>query len=325
MPRIHATIHPSSTKERFTKDPAATGALRVTLGAVLISFSAVFVKLAHVSPTVSGVYRTLIGGAVLFVILAIRREPIWKGGFFFLVAVVLGFIFALDIFFWHLSIHYVGPGLATILANFQVFLLALYGVVVLGERMSVRTMMAIPMAFLGLFLLAGIHWHQLGVVYRWGVFMGLAAAVCYAAYLLVLRKLQSMPDTPSPMANLAVISLVSGLLLGIVAWQRNESFMIPDLQSLLSLGAYGLLSQVCGWLLITSGLPYVRSSLIGLLILLQPSLSFSWDILFFNRQTDFFGVIGVAISLAAIYLGTTVSKTKRKAMDNPPADGPHFS
>ena len=283
----------------------------VTAGAVLISFSAVFVKLAHVSPTISGVYRTLIGGAVLFIILIFRGESIWKGGFFFLVAVVSGLIFALDLFFWHKSIHYIGPGLATILANFQVFLLAFFGVVVLGESMSTRTMMAIPLAFLGLFLLAGIHWQQLGKVYRWGVFMGLAAAVCYAAYLLVLRKLQSMPESPSPMANLAVISLVSGFLLGLVAWQRNESFMIPDLQSLLSLGAYGLLCQVCGWLLITTGLPRIRSSLAGLLILLQPSLSFTWDILFFNRQTDLYGLIGAFIALTAIYLGSTVKETKK--------------
>jgi drug/metabolite transporter (DMT)-like permease len=113
------------------------------------------------------------------------------------------------------------------------------------------------------------------------------------------------------MANLAVISLVSGLLLGLVAYQQRESFTIPDLQSLFSLGAYGLLSQVCGWLLITNGLPRIRSSLAGLLILLQPSLSFTWDILFFDRPTDFFGVMGAVIALTAIYLGTT-AKVRRK-------------
>jgi len=288
-----------------------SGALRVTSGAILISFSAVFVKLAHVSPTISGVYRTLIGGVALLVILAFRGESIWKGGFFFFMAVIAGFIFALDIYFWHNSIHFVGPGLATILANFQVFLLALFGVFVLGERLSVRTMMAIPMAILGLFLLAGIHWAQLGQNYQLGVFLGLAAAACYAAYLLVLRKLQTLENTPSPMANLAVISLVSGLLLGIVAWHQSESFIIPDLQSFFSLGAYGLLSQFIGWLLITTGLPRIPSSLAGLLILLQPSLSFTWDILFFNRQTDLYGVIGAFIALTAIYLGSTMKETKK--------------
>jgi drug/metabolite transporter (DMT)-like permease len=287
----------------------------VTTGAILISFSAVFVKLAHVSPTISGVYRTLIGGVVLFFILLIRRDSIWKGGFFFLVAVCLGFIFALDIYFWHTSIHFVGPGLATILANFQVFLLALFGVLVLRERLSVTTMLAMPMALLGLYLLAGIHWGHEGHNYKLGVFSGLAAAACYAIYLLVLRKLQSFKNTPSPMANLAVISLVSGILLGIWAWSRSDSFLIPDIQSLFSLGAYAVLSQVCGWLLITNGLPHVRSTLVGLIILLQPSLSFIWDILFFNRQTDLYGIIGACIALAAIYLGTTMKEPKIRDID----------
>ena len=37
----------------------------VAAGAVLISFSAVFVKLAHVSPTMAGFYRTFFGGIML--------------------------------------------------------------------------------------------------------------------------------------------------------------------------------------------------------------------------------------------------------------------
>lgn len=312
MPNLPIKIHSLFRNAWFSENPAASGALIVTAGAILISFSAVFVKLAHVSPTISGVYRTLVGGVVLLIIMLLRREPIWHGGFFFLIAVILGFIFALDIFFWHKSIHYVGPGLATILANFQVFLLALFSVFVVGERLSMRTMIAIPMAFLGLFLLAGIHWGQLGQNYKLGVFLGLAAAACYAAYLLVLRKLQTLENTPSPMANLAIISLVSGLLLGILAWHRSESFLIPDLQSCFSLGAYGVLSQVCGWLLITTGLPHIRPTLAGLIILLQPSLSFTWDILFFNRQTDHYGVFGAFIALTAIYLGTTGKESKKK-------------
>ena len=46
-----------------------SGALMVAAGAVLISFSAVFVKLAHVSPTMAGFYRTFFGGIMLLIIL----------------------------------------------------------------------------------------------------------------------------------------------------------------------------------------------------------------------------------------------------------------
>jgi drug/metabolite transporter (DMT)-like permease len=288
-----------------------SGALMVAAGAVLISFSAVFVKLAHVSPTMAGFYRTFFGGIMLLIILVLRREALWKGVSFLFLGIFCGLAFSLDLFFWHKSIHYVGPGLATILANFQVFLLALYGVLVLREPVSIRTMVAIPLAFFGLFLLAGIHWRQLGEAYRLGVVLGLATAGCYAVYILSLRKLQSQKNAPSAMANLAVISIVSALLLGSSAWVQNDPFGIPDLQSIFSLVAYGLFSQVIGWVLITRGLTRLRSSLVGLLILLQPALSFTWDILFFRRETDLFGVVGAVLALTAIYLGTTVSAVKK--------------
>ena len=189
--------------------------------------------------------------------------------------------------------------------------MALYGALVLREPVSIRTMAAIPLAFFGLFLLAGIHWRQLGEAYRLGVFLGLATAACYAVYILALRKLQSQRNAPSAMANLAVISMVSALLLGSAAWVQNDPFAIPDLQSIFSLVAYGLFSQVIGWVLITKGLTRLRSSLVGLLILLQPALSFTWDILFFHRETDLFGVVGAVLSLTAIYLGTTVKAVKK--------------
>ena len=98
----------------------------------------------------------------------------------------------------------------------------------------------------------------------------------------------------SPTISGVYRTLIGGVVLIII-------ILIRDIQSLSSLGAYGVLSQVCGWLLITNGLPLVRSTLAGLIILLQPSLSFIWDILFFNRQTDLYGVIGAYIALAAIY------------------------
>jgi len=40
-------------------------------------------------------------------------------------------------------------------------------------------------------------------------------------------------------------------------------------------------------------------------LLLQPTLAFTWDVLFFHRPTDVTDVVGAGLALAAIYLGTT--------------------
>lgn len=288
--------------------PGKLGALMVATGATLISFSGVYVKLAHVSPTMAGFYRTFFGGIILLVIVWVKGGPFWRGFSHFFLGVLCGFLLALDLFFWHISIHFIGPGLATILGNFQVFLLALFGVLVLKEKPTINLLVAIPLAMLGLYLLAGIQWGDFAQNYKVGVFLGFVTAVCYAAYLLLLRRLQTSDDYLSAAANLVIVSFVTAAFLGTTAWQQGDSFEIPDLQSLLSLSGYGLFSQVIGWVLITNGLSKIKSSFTGLLLLLQPALAFVWDMLFFDRETSIVGGIGAVITLAAIYLGATSHK-----------------
>ena len=45
-----------------------------------------------------------------------------------------GILFAADLFCWHQSIYFVGPGLSTLLGNFQVFLVALAGFILFSEK-----------------------------------------------------------------------------------------------------------------------------------------------------------------------------------------------
>ncbi|MGD8493050.1 MAG: hypothetical protein PVH44_05555, partial [Desulfobacterales bacterium] len=53
--------------------------LSLTFGAVLISFSGVWVKVAHVAPNVSAFYRVFIGGFALMAAALYRRELRWPG------------------------------------------------------------------------------------------------------------------------------------------------------------------------------------------------------------------------------------------------------
>ena len=287
----------------FLPSFSKSGAISVALGAFMISFSAVYVKIAHVTPTMSGFYRNFFGGLALSLWLLVKRETPWKGFSYFSLATLCGFLFSLDLYFWHRSVLYIGPGLSTILANFQVFLMTFCGVVLFGERIRMNQILAAPMAMFGLFLLAGIRWNDMGQQYHLGVIFGLTTACAYTCFMLVLRKLQGIPHTPSPSVNMAVVSFAATLFLGVWAHFQGETFYIPDTQSFLALAAYGVFSQAVGWILITKGLPNVRSSLAGLLLLLQPSLSFIWDILLFDRPTTIVDIAGVFLALFAIYLG----------------------
>jgi drug/metabolite transporter (DMT)-like permease len=281
------------------------GMLRLLGGATLISFSAVFVKLAHVGPTVAGFYRMAIGGLILATVLFRRRSPFRRDRSQILPILACSFFFALDLTFWHRSIHYVGPGLATLLSNFQALFLAACGVLFFGERMTARFCMALFSAMAGLYLIVGWTWQGLNSGYKLGVLLGGLTALCYTAYILTLRRLQSRKGPASTLETVAFITLLTAFFLGLEGLATGESFSIPDVQSLAVLAGYGLLCQVLGWVLITGGLPTISASRVGLILLLQPVLSFLWDILFFARPTTLWDGLGAALALFGIYLGTT--------------------
>ena len=282
---------------------AQTGILQLLSGTVLISFSAVFVKIAHTGPTVSGFYRLFFGALFLFVLVLAKRDPLWKGIRALGWAVLAGVFFAADIFFWHRSILYIGPGLATIMGNFQVFFLTAIGLLVFKERVTWRFFVSIPLAFCGLFLLVGVRWSELDAQYRLGVVYGVLTAVMYAAYLLTLRRSQRDAVHLSPMSNLAVVSTVTAVLLAVVGYGEGDNFAIVDGQTWFALIAYGVLCQALGWIILTWGLTKIEASRVGLLLLLQPTLTFIWDVLFFSRPTSATEACGAVLALGAIYLG----------------------
>ncbi len=277
--------------------------LQIVAGSFLISFSAVFVKLVHVGPTASGFYRNLFGALALFALVALRRDRVWKGMRRLRWALLAGTCFAADIFFWHRSILHVGPGLATILGNFQVFVMAAVGILVFHERANWRFLMSIPLAIIGLFLLVGLHWQGLDAAYRRGVLFGVLTAISYAAYLLSLRAARRERERVSAVANLAVVSAVTAVLLLVVAGVSRESLRIPDVRTLVILLAYGFLCQALGWIVISRTLHLVDASRAALILLLQPALTFIWDIAFFGRPTTLLEAGGAGLAIAAIYLG----------------------
>jgi drug/metabolite transporter (DMT)-like permease len=284
--------------------PHTAGVLPVLLGATMISFSPVFVKLAHVGPAAAGFYRMLFGGSILFFVGWIKGQHLSRSRSNFFLMVCCSIFFALDLTFWHRSIHYVGPGLATLLSNFQVFFLASYGLVVLRERFTWKLGVSIPLGMVGLYLIVGLNWETLPDAYQRGVLFGGIAALGYSAYLIALREVQKDLTSTSSIANLALISLLTAGLLGAETWLQGESFHIPDPVSWLALVSYGLVSQVLGWLLISRGMARMKAGQVGLVLLLQPTLAFVWDVLLFQRTTSLMEGIGALLALIAIYLGT---------------------
>lgn len=282
----------------------ANPTLRLFIGAALISLSPVWVNLVSVSATTSAFWRLAIGGVVLAVFLLVTRRRLQFSARIWQLLGLAALFIALDMWFYHRSIQLIGPGLSTLIANFQVFVMAAAGFVILRQLPSRQQLIAIPLAFLGLSLIVGVDWNSLPENHRLGIVFGLGAAVTYAGYLLSMRRSRRDSRNRVPSREIAVISLLGAAMLGAAAVVEGESLVISNANDAAWLLCYGVLSHGIGMMFIASSLPHVTTTQAGLALLLQPTLSFVWDVVFFARPMSATQLVGATVALFAIYLGS---------------------
>lgn len=278
---------------------------QLLFGAVIISFSAVFVKLAGVPPAVSAFYRMFFGGLTLLGLLAAtgnlaaaRRALAWP-------ALACAVFFSADLLCWHASINYIGPGLATLVGNFQVFLVTIVAAVTARRVPKAGFLAGMAVAVAGLYLVVGRGFAGQTPEFRLGVGYGLATALFYGLFILTLKKAVTDQGRAGPMAAMAVLSLAGAAMLAPVAVLGGDSLALPTTTSVWALVGLGVIGQGLGWLSISHGLAGARPALAGLVLLLQPTLSYVWDVLFFGKPTGPVELAGVALALAGIYVGST--------------------
>jgi drug/metabolite transporter (DMT)-like permease len=287
--------------------PVLAGAL----GALVIAFSAILVRLAEVSPATAAFFRCAYALPLLGVLAWLERRrygarPLRERA----LTLGAGALFAADLVCWHYSIEAVGAGLATVLGNIQVVLVGLLAWAVLGERPANRTLASIPIVFVGVVLISGVvgagaygEDPLLGVVY------GVLTAISYALFLLLLRHANTdlrRPAGPLFDATLsaAVFCAVAGIAIGDIDW-------VPDLEAQAWLVLLALSSQVLGWLLISVSLPRLPAVLTSILLMLQPVSTVVLGALLLSEEPSAVQLSGVAIVLAGVAFAT-LQPTSRK-------------
>ena len=278
--------------------------LAAVLGALVIAFSAILVRLAEVSPATAAFFRCAYALPLLGLLAwneQRRHGPRQRRDR--LLALGAGVFFAVDLICWHYSIKAVGAGLATVLGNIQVVLVAVIAWAILGERLSGRTVAAIPIVFAGVVLISGVVGSgaygsnpALGVVY------GVATAIAYAGFILVLR--QAGGDLRQPAGPLfdatlsaAVFSAIGGIAIGDIDWTPG-----PESQAWLVLLA--LSSQVLGWLLISVSLPRLPAAITSIVLMLQPMTTVLLGAVLLSEKPSAVQLSGVLVVLAGVAFAT---------------------
>lgn len=311
--------HQASSTAAAARDADTRALLAMLAGAALIGSNALMVRYAQVPPTVSAFWRMLLAGLFLYGWVALRGGWRTMPARAWLWALVPAVAFSCDLWLWHRSILLVGPGLATLLGNAQVFFMALAGALLFGERLGSRFLLGLVLAFGGLWLMLGQGWSTLPAAYRHGVWFGVATGVAYAVYNVGLRTAQrraQAADAGISLAQvLAVAALASAAVLALAAWGEGVSFAIPGVRPLLALLVLAVFGHGMAWILISGAMQRLPIALVGLLLLLQPLVAFALDVLLLQRPTAPREWIGLAASLAGIFIAG--SRRRRRVVGEP--------
>jgi drug/metabolite transporter (DMT)-like permease len=286
--------------------------LAAVLGALTIAFSAIFVRLADVTPATAAIFRCayalpLLGALAWYE----RRRYGPRAAGQARLAWIAGAFFAADLVLWHHAIEQVGAGLATVLGNTQVVFVPLAAWLILGERPGARVAASVPVVMIGVVLISGIigGGEAYGRDPVLGVLFGIGTGIAYAGFLLVQRRANADHRRPAgPLFDATLSAAVCSLLIGLPLGEVN---LVPSWPSHGWLLLLAVSVQVMGWLLISISLPRLPAAITSVVLTLQPVGSVLLGIWILAEAPSPFQLIGVLFIVAGLLMTTLRVQPRR--------------
>ena len=243
--------------------------LALGAGVVCIAWSAIFVRWTDIPGPASAFYRMLIPTIVLL--------PTWlfDKGAERVSARTLGIIFAgalffaLDLAFYNTSILKTSAANATMLGNDTPVVVGLLSWLALGRKPSLSFWMGLLLAVAGS---AVIVWADMmrQLHFGSGDAMALAAAACFAVYLMATEHVRASTST-LVFLRLAIVS--STIFLFVINRALGISLAIPAGHSWAALLGLGLVSQLGGYFALTYAMGHLPATVTSVTLLSQIPLT----------------------------------------------------
>ena len=274
------------------------------IGAIAIAFSPIFVRFSDVDPIMTAFYRIFISLPFFlffssFNIIEKVKFPEFNNSY--VIFLVSGIFFALDLICWHWSIKLTTVSKATFLSNLAPIVVIIFSLIFLKERFSKFFYLAALLSMVGMLMLLGESF-KFNKSQFIGDLLGVLTAVWYGSYIVTISQLRKKYNSTSIMFLSGIVTAIILLIVSILF----EQSLIP--QSLFTITIIFLLGFVCqfmGQSFITYSLAYLSASLSSLCLLIQPIAATVLAYFFFQEKLTTIQFFGSALILIGIYIART--------------------
>ena len=274
------------------------------IGAIAIAFSPIFVRFSDVDPIMTAFYRIFISLPFFlffssFNIIEKVKFPEFNNSY--VIFLVSGIFFALDLICWHWSIKLTTVSKATFLSNLAPIVVIIFSLIFLKERFSKFFYLAALLSMVGMLMLLGESF-KFNKSQFIGDLLGVLTAVWYGSYIITISQLRKKYNSTSIMFLSGIVTAIILLTVSILF----EQSLIP--QSLFTITIIFLLGFICqfmGQSFITYSLAYLSASLSSLCLLIQPIAATVLAYFFFQEKLTTIQFFGSAFILIGIYIART--------------------
>lgn len=274
------------------------------IGAIAIAFSPIFVRFSDVDPIMTAFYRIFISLPFFlffssFNIIEKVKFPEFNNSY--VIFLVSGIFFALDLICWHWSIKLTTVSKATFLSNLAPIVVIIFSLIFLKERFSKFFYLAALLSMVGMLMLLGESF-KFNKSQFIGDLLGVLTAVWYGSYIVTISQLRKKYNSTSIMF---LSGIVTAIILLIVSILFEQSLIPQSLFTIMIIFLLGFICQFMGQSFITYSLAYLSASLSSLCLLIQPIAATVLAYFFFQEKLTTIQFFGSALILIGIYIART--------------------
>lgn len=277
-----------------TSPRLALGVASLTLGALAMGASVLFVRHAEVGPFASAFWRVALAlpPLALWAALAEGRSAFRADP----ASVLAGAFFAGDLIFWHLAILNTTVANATVLATTAPVWITAFAVLVLRQRVPPRGWAGLGLCVLGAAALVGRSW-SFAPAQLPGDAAGLVTAFFFAGYFLAVSRARTSRGAA---AVTLVSTAVTAALLLLVALALEPTLRPAGPGGMGALIALALVSQVAGQGLMALGLAVVPPAFGALVFFLEVVSAAALGALLLDEPLAGLQILGGALILCGL-------------------------